>query len=96
MAEDHIRVLIQARANFVRKRREMAEQMVPEGAAVTHFAASFEDLQDAIEAIDRAIEDEARLRGSEATAASESSAHANSANAARGANENVVAVDFEP
>jgi hypothetical protein len=54
-------VLARARENFVRKRREMAEQMIPAGAAGAHFAPSFSELQAAIEAIDRAIEDEKRL-----------------------------------
>ena len=50
-----------ARESLVRKRRTMAEQMVPAGAASSHFAPSFSDLQAAIEAIDRAIADEERL-----------------------------------
>jgi hypothetical protein len=96
MAEEHIRVLVQARENFVRKRREMAEQMVPEGAAVGHFAPTFTDLQDAIEAIDRAIEDESHLPSSGATAAPDSGASRGAGNITEGANENVVDVDFEP
>ena len=89
MAEEHIRVLVQVRENFVRKRREMAEQMVPEGAAAAHFAPSFVDLQDAIEAIDRAIEDEARQLNPGSTEGPAGKPGA-------GANENVVAVDFDP
>ena len=54
-------VLRRAREGFVRKRRAMAEQMVPEGAALAHFAPVFTDLQAAIEAIDRAIRDEEAL-----------------------------------
>jgi hypothetical protein len=54
-------VLARARENFVRKRREMAEQMIPPGAAAGHFAPSFTELQAAIEAIDRAIADEKSL-----------------------------------
>jgi hypothetical protein len=54
-------VLRRARENFVRKRREMAEQMVPSGAAAAHFAPSFAELQAAVEAIDRAIKDEEGL-----------------------------------
>ena len=92
MAEEHVRVLMQARANFVRKRREMAEQMVPEGAAASHFAPSFADLQAVIEAIDRAIEDEARLASS---AAADRGTPPGPGNDAESANENVVAVDFD-
>ena len=61
MAADPIETLKQARESFVRKRRSMAEQMVPTGAAASHFAPNFSDIQAAIEAIDRAIEDEGRL-----------------------------------
>lgn len=61
MAETEIDVLRRARENFVRKRRAMAEQMAPPGAAAAHFAPSFTDLQAAIEAIDRAIQDEEAL-----------------------------------
>ena len=61
MADEHVETLRQARENFVRKRRAMAEQMVPSGAASAHFAPSFADLQVAIEALDRAIEDEGKL-----------------------------------
>lgn len=50
-----------ARENFVRKRRAMAEQMRPAGAAGAHFAPSFVEIQAAIEAIDRAIADEETL-----------------------------------
>jgi len=58
MAEREVEVLKRARENFVRKRREMAEQMIPSGAAAQHFAPSFVALQATIEAIDRAIKDE--------------------------------------
>lgn len=61
MGESNIEVLKRARENFVRKRREMAEQMVPPGAAAAHFAPNFADIQAVIEAIDRAILDEAGL-----------------------------------
>ena len=61
MGEASIEVLKRARENFVRKRREMAEQMVPHGAAASHFAPNFADIQVAIEAIDRAILDELGL-----------------------------------
>ncbi len=53
--------LVRARENFVRKRREMVEQMIPPGAAASHFAPNFSGLQEAIEAIDRAIADEKSL-----------------------------------
>jgi hypothetical protein len=58
---DHIETLKQARENFVRKRRTMAEQMIPLGAATQHFAPAFADLQASVEAIDRAIADEEKL-----------------------------------
>lgn len=61
MAERHIDTLRHARENFVRKRRTMAEQMIPPGAAAAHFAPTFADLQGVIEAIDRAIADEEKL-----------------------------------
>lgn len=61
MISKHVESLRQARENFVRKRRAMAEQMTPDGAAASHFAPSFADLQSAIEAIDRAIADELKL-----------------------------------
>lgn len=58
---DQAEVLRKARENFVRKRRAMAEQMVPAGAAGSHFAPSFVEIQAAIEAIDRAVADEEAL-----------------------------------
>lgn len=61
MSEREVEILKRARENFVRKRREMAEQMVPSGAAAAHFGPSFGELQAAIEAIDRAINDEKSL-----------------------------------
>ena len=61
MAERDIDTLRRARENFVRKRRTMAEQMIPPGAAAAHFAPTFAGLQGAIEAIDRAIADEEKL-----------------------------------
>ena len=61
MSADHIATLKQARESFVRKRRAMAEQMIPSGAAMQHFAPAFADLQASIEAIDRAIADEETL-----------------------------------
>lgn len=54
-------VLRQVRESLVRKRRAMAEQMMPEGAAVAHFGPAFVDLQAAIEAVDRALRDEEAL-----------------------------------
>ena len=60
-ARKEIEALKRARENFVRKRREMAEQMMPTGAAAPHFAPSFVTLQAAIEAIDRAMKDEESL-----------------------------------
>ncbi len=57
MTAENIEILNQARESFVRKRRAMAEQMIPAGAAAQHFAPAFADLRNAIEAIDRAIAD---------------------------------------
>jgi hypothetical protein len=56
-----VEILKNARESFVRKRRIMAEQMVPSGAAASHFAPAFADLQAVIEALDRAIVDEGNL-----------------------------------
>src|SRR4051812_22227455 len=61
ISDEHVHTLRQARENFVRKRRSMAEQMIPAGAAAAHFAPSFAELQAVIEAIDRAIADEEQL-----------------------------------
>ena len=94
MAEEHIDALKRARENFVRKRREMAEQMVPAGAAAAHFAPMFSDLQAVIEAIDRAIKDEEGLPEDYALEeADESFAAESPAEAAEGSN--VVDVDFD-
>lgn len=57
----NVETLRSARESFVRKRRAMAEQMIPAGAAVAHFAPNFVAVQAAIEAIDRAIADEEGL-----------------------------------
>ena len=54
---EHIEALKQAHESLVRKRRSMVEQMIPAGAAVQHFAPAFVDLQNAIEAMERAIAD---------------------------------------
>lgn len=61
MAQRDVEILVRARENFVRKRREMAEQMIPSGAAAAHFAPAFAELQTVIECLDRAIEDEGNL-----------------------------------
>ena len=50
MAEQEVEMLRKARESFVRKRRAMAEQMVPAGAASAHFAPAFASLQVAISA----------------------------------------------
>ena len=86
----YIETLRKARESFVRKRRVMAEQMVPSGAAAAHFAPSFEELQRAIEAIDRAIADEEALP--ERYAAEEPT----EAEAAMADGSNVQHVDFDP
>ena len=92
MADRDIETLRRARENFVRKRRAMAEQMVPSGAATAHFAPSFADLQAAIEAIDRAIQDEEALPAGYALADEEPDASERPA--ANGSN--VVEVEFDP
>ena len=95
MPADHIETLKQARESFVRKRRAMAEQMIPAGAAAQHFAPAFADLQASIEAIDRAIADEEKLPEGYAaaeTAASEPMGTDGDASSSS----NVVDVDFDP
>ena len=91
----HTETLKQARESFVRKRRIMAEQMIPSGAAAQHFAPAFRDLQDAIEAIDRALADEERLPEGYAAAepdVSEGTAKQDGPDKAS----NVVYMDFDP
>ena len=93
MAEQDVEVLRKARENLVRKRRAMAEQMGPAGAASAHFAPAFADLQAAIEAIDRAIKDEEQLAPDYAQE-EPVAAPASVTNGAQGSN--VVDVDFDP
>ena len=93
MPADHIETLKQARENFVRKRRTMAEQMIPSGAATQHFAPAFADLQASVEAIDRAIADEEKLP--EGYAAAEPQASEGKDSDANSAS-NVVDIDFDP
>ena len=92
MAEKDVEALRKARESFVRKRRAMAEQMMPAGATGAHFAPAFADLQTAIEAIDRAIEDEKQLPADyakeEPLTTSLPNAHGTEAS-------NVVDVDFD-
>ncbi len=95
MPADHIETLKQARESFVRKRRAMAEQMIPAGAAAQHFAPAFADLQASIEAIDRAIADEEKLPEGYAAAepaASEQTGTSGETNPTS----NVVDIDFDP
>jgi hypothetical protein len=84
MAARDAEVLRQARENFVRKRRQLAEQMVPPGAMAQHFAPTFTELQLAIESLDRAILDEENLPVSYASPQPEGETGAT-----------VVKVDFE-
>ena len=93
MAEQDVEALRKARESFVRKRRAIAEQMVPAGAASAHFAPAFTDLQAAIEAIDRAIKDEEQLPPDYAQE-EPVIAPASLTNGAQGSN--VVDVDFDP
>lgn len=86
-------MLRQARENFVRKRRVMAEMMIPAGAATAHFGPSFADLQTAIEAIDRAIADEEALpKGYAAAEPAQDVVAGIDASTAEGSN----VVDFDP
>jgi hypothetical protein len=91
MAEQDVEALRKARESFVRKRRVMAEQMAPAGAASAHFAPAFTNLQAAIEAIDRAIKDEEQLPPDYAQ---DEPVTASEASVAEGSN--VVDVDFDP
>ena len=91
MAEKDAEALRKARESFVRKRRMMAEQMIPAGAAAQHFAPAFTDLQNAIEAIDRAFADEEKLP--EDYALSEPDVDGPTTG---DATSNVVDVDFDP
>lgn len=91
MGEEHVAVLKQAREAFVRKRRAMAAQMVPDGAAAAHFAPTFADLQVAIEAIDRAIHDEENLPPDYAEIEDTEVVREDTTS-----NANVVSVDFDP
>ncbi len=93
MAEQEAEVLRKARESFVRKRRAMAEQMVPAGAASAHFAPAFASLQAAIEALDRAIQDEEQLPPDYAQD-EVGAVTASNTNAPEGSN--VVDVDFDP
>jgi len=93
VAEQDVEVLRKARENLVRKRRAMAEQMGPAGAASAHFAPAFANLQAAIEAMDRAIKDEEQLSPDYAKE-EPLAAPASEMNAAQGSN--VVDVDFDP
>ncbi len=82
-----------ARESFVRKRRAMAEQMIPSGAAAQHFAPAFVDLQAAIEALDRAIADEETLPEGYAMAEPEPNGMVDRKS---DPSTNVVDVDFDP
>ena len=93
MSEQDVEVLRKARESFVRKRRAMAEQMVPAGAASAHFAPAFASLQAAIEAIDRAVKDEEQLPPDYAQE-EPVAAPVSVTNEAQGSN--VVDVNFDP
>ena len=98
MPQRDIETLRKARESFVRKRRLMAEQMVPDGAAAQHFAPAFADIQAAIEAIDRAIQDEENLPEGYGETKLPPLAEPDPANgsASSSADSVVVAVDFDP
>jgi len=91
VAEREVEVLKRARENFVRKRREMAEQMIPSGAAAAHFAPNFAALQIAIEALDRAIRMEGALPADYASTTPEPEEMSGPATESS----NVVDVDFD-
>lgn len=95
MAEEDIELLKRARENFVRKRRALAEQMIPAGAAAAHFGPNFADIQAAIEAIDRAIKDEQDLPEDYAMEEAEETSTDDTAGPERETS-NVVDVDFDP
>jgi hypothetical protein len=90
MSDEYVLTLRRARENFVRKRRSLAEHMIPPGAAAAHFAPTFADLQAVIEALDRAILDEEQLPEGYAADGSEP-VEGTSADGS-----NVVDVDFDP
>ena len=90
MSDEYVLTLRRARENFVRKRRSLAEQMIPPGAAAAHFAPTFADLQAVIEALDRAILDEEQLPEGYAADGSEP-VEVSSADGS-----NVVDVNFDP
>ena len=92
MAEEDAEALRQARESFVRKRRAMADQMIPAGAASAHFAPAFVALQAAIEALDRAIKDEEQLPPGYA----EEEPGAAEAEVSTTESSNVVDVNFDP
>ncbi|SER59816.1 hypothetical protein SAMN05216548_1291 [Faunimonas pinastri] len=56
--EEPIENLRKARANFVSKRRRMASEMADPRSTSSHYAPLFSELQQAIVAIDQAIQDE--------------------------------------
>jgi hypothetical protein len=65
MANEHVENLTKARALLVDHRRFLAAQMALGAPAhAANLAAGLRDLQDSIEAIDRALMDEADLPGS--------------------------------
>ena len=92
MAEEDVEALRQARVSFVRKRRAMADQKIPAGAASAHFAPAFVALQAAIEALDRAIKDEEQLPPDYA----EEESGAAEAEVSTTESANVVDVNFDP
>jgi len=98
MAQRDVETLRKARESFVRKRRLLAEQMVPDGAAAQHFAPAFADIQAAIEAIDRAIQDEENLPEGYGETRSPAPADPDPVDdsASSSADSVVVAVDFDP
>ena len=96
MGQRDVETLKQARESFVRKRRLMAEQMVPDGAAAQHFAPAFADLQSAIEAIDRAIQDEENLPEDYAEAVLQAPEQPRDGDGGGSDSGAVISVDFDP
>jgi hypothetical protein len=59
--EQYIEGLMAARGSLVRERRDLAKQMESGPAAANAVAKAFSNIQDAIEAVDKAMEDERRI-----------------------------------
>jgi hypothetical protein len=63
MTHRYVQQLQNARERLVAHRREMAEIIINTAAFIPERAVEFTEIQDAINSIDEAIEDEAKLAG---------------------------------